>query len=38
MNILKTLYKKANYKDNSGMIFNIDCIKFMSDIPMGGGI
>ena len=34
--ILKQLYKTADYKDKSGMIFNTDCMKFMSGIPMGG--
>lgn len=36
MNVLKVLYEQADYKDNRGMIFNINCMKFMSDIPMGG--
>lgn len=29
MNILKTFYKSANYKDKYGMIFHMDCMKFM---------
>lgn len=32
MNILKTFYKSANYKDKYGMIFNMDCMKFMKKI------
>ena len=36
--MLKKLYAQSDYHDKSGMIFNTDCIKFMSDIPMGGGI
>lgn len=36
MQILKQLYKKSNYHDKSGMIFNTDCMKFMSNIQMGG--
>lgn len=36
--ILRNLYNKSNYHDKSGMIFHIDCMEFMSDIQMGGGI
>lgn len=36
MNILKQLYQTADYKDNNGMIFNTDCMQFMSAINMGG--
>ena len=36
MNILKQLYKQSDYHDKHGMIFNTDCIKFMSDIEVGG--
>lgn len=32
MNILKTFYKSANYKDKYGMIFNMDCMKFMKKL------
>lgn len=38
MNILKQLYKQSDYHDKHGMIFNTDCMKFMSDIEVGGGI
>ena len=34
--MLKKLYAQSDYHDKSGMIFNTDCMKFMSDIPMGG--
>lgn len=37
MNILKQLYKQSDYHDKHGMIFNTDCMKFMSDIEVGGG-
>jgi hypothetical protein len=36
--ILNTMYKKSDYKDKSGMIFNMDCMNFMSQIKQGGGI
>lgn len=32
MNILKTFYKSANYKDKYGMIFYMDCMKFMGKL------
>ena len=32
MNILKTFYKSANYKDKYGMIFNMDCMKLMKKL------
>ena len=38
MNILKQLYKQSDYHDKHGMIFNTDCMKFMSDIGGGGGV
>ena len=38
MNILKSLYQTADYKDKFGMVFNTNCIEFMSAINMGGGI
>lgn len=38
MSILKQLYNQSDYHDKSGMIFNTDCIKFMSNIKQGGGI
>ena len=34
--ILKALYNQSDYHDKSGMIFNTDCMKFMSDIQTGG--
>ena len=36
MNILKQLYEQSDYHDKHGMIFNTDCMKFMSDIEVGG--
>ena len=36
MNILKQLYKQSDYHDKYGMIFNIDCMEFMSNIKVGG--
>ena len=36
--ILKDLYNKSNYHDKFGMIFNTDCMEFMSGIQTGGGI
>ena len=32
MNILRTFYKSANYKDKYGMIFHMDCMKFMKKL------
>jgi DNA modification methylase len=29
------MYKKSDYKDKSGMIFNMDCMNFMSQIKQG---
>ena len=37
-NILRQLYGQSDYHDKYGMIFNTDCIKFMTDIKQGGGI
>ena len=36
MNILKQLYLTSDYHDKSGMIFNTDCMEFMSNIKQGG--
>ena len=36
MNVLKQLYLTSNYHDKSGMIFNTDCMEFMSNIKQGG--
>ena len=36
MSILRQLYKQSDYHDNIGMIFNTDCMKFMSNIKQGG--
>lgn len=36
MDVLKQLYSKADYKDTNGMVFNTDCMCFMSDIEVGG--
>ena len=38
MSELKQLYSMADYNDKSGMIFNTDCIEFMSNVVQGGGI
>lgn len=35
MNILRQLYKQSDYHDNAGMIFNTDCMEFMSNIKRG---
>lgn len=34
--ILKTLYNQSDYHDKFGMIFNTDCMEFMSNIKRGG--
>lgn len=34
--ILKRLYKNSDYHDKSGMIFNTDCMEFMSNIKQDG--
>ena len=36
MNVLKQLYLTSDYHDKSGMIFNTDCMEFMSNIKQGG--
>lgn len=36
MNVLKQLYATSDYHDKSGMIFNTDCMEFMSNIKQGG--
>ena len=36
MNVLKQLYLTSDYHDKSGMIFNTDCMEFMSSIKWGG--
>lgn len=36
MNVLKQLYSISDYHDKFGMIFNTDCMKFMSNIKQGG--
>ena len=36
MNVLKQLYLTSDYHDKSGMIFNTDCMKLMSNIKRGG--
>lgn len=36
MNVLKQLYLTSDYHDKSGMIFNTDCMKLMSNIKQGG--
>lgn len=36
MSILRQLYKQSDYRDNAGMIFNTDCMEFMSNIKQGG--
>ena len=35
MSILRQLYKQSDYHDNIGMIFNTDCMEFMSNIKQG---
>ena len=37
MNVLKQLYLTSDYHDESGMIFNADCMEVMSHIKQGGG-
>ena len=36
MNVLKQLYLTSDYHDESGMIFNADCMEVMSSIKQGG--
>ena len=36
MSILRQLYKQSDYRDNIGMIFNTDCMAFMSNIKQEG--
>ena len=36
MNVLKQLYLASDYHDESGMIFNADCMEVMSSIKQGG--
>lgn len=36
MNVLKQLYLASDYHDESGMIFNADCMEIMSSIKQGG--
>ena len=36
MNVLKQLYLTSDYHDESGMIFNADCMEIMSSIKQGG--
>ena len=36
MNILRQLSKQSDYHDNAGMIFNTDCMEFMSNIKQVG--
>ena len=36
MNVLKQLYLTSDYHDESGMIFNADCMEVMSNIKQGG--
>lgn len=36
MNVLKQLYLTSDYHDESGMIFNADCMEIMSNIKRGG--
>lgn len=36
MNILRQLYLTSDYHDKFGMIFNTDCMEFMSNIKQGG--
>ena len=36
MSILRQLYKQSDYRDNIGMIFNMDCMEFMSNIKQEG--
>ena len=36
MSILRQLYKQSDYHDNTGMIFNADCMEFMSNIKQEG--
>lgn len=36
MNVLKQLYSTSDYHDKSGMIFNTDCMGFMSNIKQDG--
>lgn len=36
MNVLKQLYLTSDYRDESGMIFNVDCMEIMSSIKQGG--
>ena len=36
MSILRQLYKQSDYHDNIGMIFNADCMEFMSNIKQEG--
>ena len=36
MNVLKQLYLTSDYHDESGMIFNADCMEIMSSIEQGG--
>ena len=38
MNVLKQLYLASDYHDESGMIFNADCMEVMSSIKQGGGV
>ena len=35
MSILRQLYKQSDYHDESGMIFNADCMEIMSSIKQG---
>lgn len=35
MNVLKQLYLTSDYHDESGMIFNADCMEIMSSIKQG---
>ena len=36
MSILRQLYKQSDYRDNTGMIFNADCMEVMSNIKQEG--
>ena len=36
MSILRQLYKQSDYRDNIGMIFNMDCMEFMANIKQEG--
>lgn len=35
MNVLKQLYLTSDYHDKFGIIFNTDCMEFMSNIKQG---